>query len=228
MDVSKYKVGQRFRKRHQDNPALILSWELYYQGMMVQTKKGPLIENYLEKLLYVMNQGRKECSRIFAVRIDLHFPVNGNMECENNSNAYISNYISFLQWELEVANTKYPPKLRYVWCREQVDSIYPHYHLLLLLNGQAYRSLGRFNYELDNLFHRLVRAWSAAIGWPVERTYGLVNVAKDYESGRPYTWDFKRDDQAAFENLFYGASYMCKAYTKPIGKGGHCFDGSRF
>ena len=60
MNTALYNVGQRPRKRHSDNPALKLWWDIYYQNMPVQSRKGPLIENYLKKLLFVMNQSRQD------------------------------------------------------------------------------------------------------------------------------------------------------------------------
>jgi len=233
MNTTLPNVGQRNRKRHPDNPALKLFWECRYQDMRVLTHEGPLIENYLEILLRVMNQARQDCPRIFAVRIDLLFPAEGYMGYSGCDNACATSFISHLLWELDVANTKYPHKMRYTWCREQVSSIHHHYHVLLLLNGQAYKGLGYFGkshgggFDRDNLYHRIVRAWSSAIAWPLEDMGGLVNVATDSVTEKKYLWNFYQNDQAAFAEVFYGASYMCKAYSKPIKQGFRCFDGSR-
>lgn len=233
MNTTMQYVGQHPRKRHQFNPALKLWWEMYYQNMRVRVEKGPLIENYLATLLRVMEHARQECTRIFAVRIDLRFPAQGYIINTVNDNSCIRNFINYLQWELDVAGIKYPHKMRYVWCREQANSTHPHYHVLLLLNGDAYRCLGSFSnstggsFERDNLYHRNVRAWSGAIGWPLEDMGGLVNIATNNITNTPYTWHFNANDQAAFAEVFYGSSYMCKDYSKPIGQGIHCFEGSR-
>ncbi|WP_185856326.1 YagK/YfjJ domain-containing protein [Vreelandella populi] len=225
-------VGQRRRKRHQDNPALKLFWEFEYHNMMVQTQKGPLIENYLETLLRVMNQARQDCSRLFAVRIDLRFPAEDYTGYIGLDNAYIRKFLDFLQWELNIAGNTKPHKMRYVWCLEQATSSHHHYHLLLLLNGNAYRYLGDMKkspdgfYSYDNLYHRLVRAWAFAINWPQECMDLLARVPEKHYKTLA-TWEFKDDDQTTFADLFYAASYLCKAYSKPIGQGVHCFDGSQ-
>jgi len=109
----------------------------------------------------------------------------------------------------------------------------PHYHLLLLLNGDAYRGINSSSfspngdYEGNNLLHRIVRAWSRAIGWPQDAMRGLVHVAKDKLTGKFYTYHFHRDDHAAFAEVFFGASYLCKVHSKPLAQRIHCFEGSR-
>lgn len=233
MNTALYNVGQRRRKRHQDNPALKLWWDIYYQNMLVQTQRGPLIENYLEKLLFVMNQSRQDCNRLFAIRIDLHYPGGIHAGLIAPQNATISAFLQYLHQELDAAGIKYPHKLRNAWCCEQDTSENPHYHLLLLLNGDAYNGLGYMDktpcgdYGYDNLFHRIVRAWARAINHPQECMAGLVQVPRKPISNDLATWFFRSDDQTAFTDVFYAASYLCKAYTKPIGQGVHCFDGSR-
>lgn len=232
MNTAAYNVGQRRRKRVQDNPALKYWWLDYYQQMRVQSLGGPLIENYLEILLRVMNQARSNCTHIFAVRIDLHFPLEGYEGIKNHRLKVMTAFIAQLNWELRRARTKHAPQLRFVWCREKATSANSHYHLLLLLNGHAYRSLGQFKksadggYNRENLFHRIMRAWSFAIDWPLEDMQGLVHVAKNRITDKPYRWNFQRDDQAAFEEIFYGASYLCKEFSKTFGQRFHCFDSS--
>lgn len=233
MNSSLYNVGQRLRKRHPDNTALRLWWDSYYQNMLAQTQKGPLIENFLEKLLFVMNQARKDCNRLFALRIDLRYPTGTHASLIDFQNATISAFFQYLQWELDAAGTKYHHKLRKVWCCEQDTSVNPHYHLLLLLNGDAYNGLGYVNqtpcgdYEYDNLFHRIVRAWARAINHPQQCMAGLVQVPRKPISNEMATWFFRSDEQTVFAEIFYAASYLCKSYSKPIGQGVHCFDGSK-
>lgn len=40
----------------------------------------------------------------------------------------------------------------------------PHYHVAILLNRDAFCSLGHFQPGRDNLFNRLVSAWGSALG----------------------------------------------------------------
>jgi hypothetical protein len=120
-----------------------------------------------------------------------------------------------------------------VWCCEQDTSINPHYHLLLLLNGDAYNGLGYIgrtqssDYGYENLFHRIVRSWARAINHPQECMEGLVQVPRKPVTNELATWFFHSEDQFTFEQVFGAASYLCKEHSKPIGQGVNCFDGSR-
>ncbi|WP_404345770.1 inovirus-type Gp2 protein [Vreelandella venusta] len=233
MNAAIYNVGQQLRKRHPDNPALKLWWENYYHGMWVQTQKGPLIENYLAKLLDVMRNARQDCNRILAIRIDLRFPISMNSSAVGQKNSTLSEFQIFLRRELDRANTKYPHRLRVVWCCEQNTSINPHYHLLLLLNGDAYNSIGFVGkspcgrYVYENIFHRIVRSWALAINQPHECMEGLVQLPRKPITNEMAVWFFQREDQMTFGQVFGAASYLCKAYSKNLGNGVHCFDGSR-
>lgn len=233
MNTALYNVGQRQRKRHIDNTALKLWWNSPYHQLTVQIQKGPLIENYLERLFDVMSKARQDCKRIFAIRIDLHYPAGTHADLIDPKNATISAFLNYFQWELDRAGTKYQHKFRYAWCREQSTSVNPHYHLLLLFNGDAYNGLGYIDktpygdYGYDNLFHRIVRAWARAINYPQEYMEGLVRVPKKPVTKDFATWFFHSDEQTTFAEVFEAASYLCKAATKPIGQGVHCFDSSR-
>ena len=144
--------------------------------------------------------------------------------------------MSFLRWELGLLLTSHPVDMRYIWCREQVNSDKPHYHVMLLFNGNALRELGTLDmYSTDSdepyggncMYHRLVRAWEASIHWPAHQMQGLVEVAEDSITDQLSVYHFHRDDQNAFKQLFYAASYLCKASSKPIDQRIHCFEGSR-
>lgn len=61
--------------RHSQNSNLVLHYEPYYQGLPVQTRKGPLVEEYLGVLKHVIETALSEYRRVFAFRLDLRFPV---------------------------------------------------------------------------------------------------------------------------------------------------------
>ena len=46
-------------------------------------------------------------------------------------------------------------------------------------------------------------------------------------TGEYWTGILHRDDWFSMDEAMYMASYLCKAYTKPIGQGMHVFDASR-
>ena len=223
-----------FPKRHRDNPKLRFYYGDQYLGWPVyQYANGPLIENYLETSMRVLEHTVSQQRRTLAFRLDPRFPQTMPVGPMHADNACLSRFFHALRAELDAAGTKYTTEVRYLWCREQDTSDKPHYHLLLLLNYDAFRSLGTYSrspdggYSYDNLYHRCVRAWSWAIGWPIHDMKGLINVATDKLTQQPYVYCLHRDDAATFAQVFYAASYLCKAYSKPIARRIRCFDGSR-
>lgn len=228
-------VGQRLRKRHSLNPQLRLWHESRYFDMAVQTECGPLIENYLETTLEVMHKAINAHSMILAVPVLLRNPKAMPLCRLPPDNRAISRFMYHLHWELGLIKTTHAPDMRHLWCREQEASDKPHYHTLLFFNGDALKRLGNLvalsinsieAYVADCLYHRIVRAWAWAIGWPLEQMQGLVDVSEDNITDDLYVYHFHRNDNNAIQQLFYAASYLCKAHSKPIGDGFKCFKGS--
>ncbi|EWH02096.1 YagK/YfjJ domain-containing protein [Halomonas sp. BC04] len=238
-------VGNRPRKRLPERPDLLLHWAPHYRDLLVQTQRGPLIANYLETLYQVMEWARQSNSRVLALRVDLRYPVEMPVASHHATNLDLMNFLFYLSEELDHAGTTNPHDMRYVWCREQHLSDKPHYHLLLLLNGDAYKFLGKRKKEpaefkgcdidipptegaqKDNLYQRIERSWGRAIGWPKMKMKRLVHEAENKWTKKPYRYHFKRDDLATFAEAFYGASYLCKVHSKPFAQRIHCFDHSR-
>lgn len=221
-------------KRHPYNTKLRLFYNSNYQQLPVhQHPKGPLIENYLETSLRTLQHTCSQESRTLVFRLDLRFPMSMSLGPIHADNTCLSRFFYALRGELDAARTKYRTEIRYLWCREQDTGTKPHYHLLLLLNYDAFRSLGTFScspdggYSYGNLYHRCVRAWSWAIGWPLNDMKGIIEVADDKLTRAPYVYCLHRDDAATFTKVFYAASYLCKAYSKTIAQGIRCFEGSR-
>lgn len=224
------------RKCHPANLKLRLWWEAKWQDLPVNTAHGPLIDNYLDKAYSVMNQALNAHSRLLAVPVLLHYPKAlpaGQLLIHNR---VMSRFIRFLQWELGLIALSHNPDMRYIWCREQDTSDKPHYHMVLFFNGNALQHLGTLSaymdgsdeaYSGDCLYHRLVRAWAWAIGWPLEEMKGLVDITTNSMTRNVCVFPLHRQQKAMIRELFFAISYLCKAYSKPIGQGVHCFEGSQ-
>lgn len=221
-------------KRHPSNSKLRLHYGHTFRGVPVFQYPGlPLITNYLETTWRVLHDAMNANLRTLAIRLDLRYPDAMPVGPMHADNACLSRFFTALQQELKDAHTKYPPDLRYVWCREQNNSDKPHYHLLLLLNYDAFCSLGNFahsapgQYHRDNLYHRCVRAWQCAIGLHGPSPQGLVNVAQDRLTQAYNVHTLHRHDTAAFHDVFRASSYLCKVATKPVGSGVRGFGSSQ-
>lgn len=224
-------------KRVPGSPQLRLYYQDTYQGMPVMQKPeyGGLVENYLARCKEVIRAAHAEYPRLFAVRVDLRFPGWFDQPEVYRDNACLKRFFHRLQWELDTAGMKYSTCLHYLWAREQASSDRPHYHLILMVNHDAIRSLGIYHsssegdYDRSNLYHRIARAWAYALSILHNASFqGLVHVAKD-----PWTHKatelriLPSDDGRALQQLFYCASYLCKFYSKRFGEGANCFGSSR-
>lgn len=222
--------------RHPLNDKLRLFYDDIFQGYGVSYHKGgPLIENYLESSLLQLKTTADVNYNTFAFRIELRFPDAMPRLPMHDDNTVLGRFFRFFKYELKTAKTKYSTQLRYIWAREQDTSIKPHYHLMILLNKNAYDSLGIFSadefgtYSRDNLYHRMMRAWLKAMGYDHDdpRFSQLVNVSINKITKEPWTCVLHRDDWYAMDEAMCMSSYLCKAYSKPIGQGVHVFNASR-
>lgn len=222
--------------RHPLNDKLRLFYNEIYCGYSVMKHdEGPLIENWLERALLTFQASTQNYRETFVFRADLHFPIGMPRLPMHDDNQVLSSFFRFLRYELQIANTKYSTQLRYLWAREQANSDKPHYHLMLLLNKDAFDSIGLFTpsqdgaYRRQNLYHRMMRSWLKAMGFDADdpRFYQLINVSKVPGTNVPWSCILHRDDWYTMDEAMYMASYLCKEYSKPIGQNVHVFDSSR-
>jgi len=219
-------------KRHPDNHNLPLHHEPTFLNLPVQVTKGPLVEPYLSRAYLTIQRALDEHPRTLAVRCDLHFPkwiVPGDADFSNN---VISNFFVHLKDIIKHDRnraakrngTAHGSSVRYVWAREVgplAKDGRPHFHVLLLLNRDAYNTLGIFNSNQENLFKRIETAWCRALQINQAVADGLVEIPEKA------TYFLDRGDEAGLSDVFYRTSYLCKADTKKYGEGFHGFGCSR-
>ena len=220
---------EAYMLRHPDNANLILHCDSHFQGWPIQKDKGPFIEQYLQRLLKTMQYTLSEYSRVFAFRVDLRFPVGTQSPGCGYANEVVGDFIASFKAKIEHNRYKarqlnkysHNSKVRYVWAREEGQAAKHHYHLVILLNRDAFNALGYYIPDRNNMFNRLQQAWANALGLTVEEAAGLVHIPLNarYELDRE-----KPEKQAEF---FYRASYLCKSATKVFGNGNHGFGSSR-
>jgi len=214
--------------RHSQNSNLSLHHHSAYQGFSVQTERGPLITDYLDRLWQVTQSALQQYPRVFAFRIDLRFPADQSFHHFDN-NLVVEKFIASLKAKLRHNRSKamalnpyaHDTEVRYVWCREVGHHGIPHYHMAILLNNDAFCSLGHYEPGRDNMFNRLHEAWASALGLPVESAMGLVEFPQN-----PF-YLLQDSDPGALADFFYRSSYLCKAETKQYGNRVHGFGASR-
>lgn len=215
--------------RHPQNHNLTLHYDNAYQGLPVMHEKGPFIREHLERLHSTMQRALDQYPRVFAFRVELKFPNSGMLPSYAFTNEVISRFFESFKAKIEHSrsvarrNNRYahPCTVRYVWVREIASSDRPHYHLVILLNKDAYSVLGHFRSEGRNLFNRLEEAWASALGLRRDAVAGLVHIPPNP------VYYIARDSWQSQADFFHRASYLCKAATKEYGDRQHSFGASR-
>lgn len=216
--------------RHPDNSNLRLHFDSLFRNMRVQVERGPLIANYLDRLWFVIEQALSQYPRVFAFRFDLHLPLHSSGYVDLESNAVIDRMLESFKAKIRhnraMARNEnsgaHLCEVRYVWAREFGPcSQRPHFHAAILLNRDAFCTLGRFEMGRSNHFNRLQEAWASALGVSVEEVSGLVEFPDNP------CYHLYRYDNASIEDFLYRASYLCKAATKDYRSGLHGFGSSR-
>jgi hypothetical protein len=215
--------------RHPGNTNLVLYTSDTFRDWPIQSGKGPFIEQYLHRLWETMHYSIGAYRQVFAFRLDLRFPKETQLPKTAYANQVICRFIESFKAKIKhnrdmarLANPyAHDTVVRYVWAREKGQQGQIHFHLVILLNKDAFCTLGKFEIGRDNNFNRLVEAWASALGLNAENASGLVEIPDN----ACYYLDNK--DLDSQRELFYRSSYLCKSATKIFDDGSHSFGNSR-
>ena len=224
------------RKRVVENKNLSLHHDNLYHGLPVQTSAGPLVKEWLERIrLSILEQLAKH-SRVLALRIDLRFPAS-YWGCEEGflGNEFLQYFRAHLKRDLDRLPANRNHDLMVLFAREyDKHERKPHFHLLILLNGNAIRGTGKWDLSCENLYTRLHEAWAYALGMRAPEIQGLIQFANGsaLESiGQNYVRHgsmlLQRGDWQMFQNLFWVSSYLAKVETKNFHDGCRSFASPR-
>ncbi|MDT4842474.1 Inovirus Gp2 [compost metagenome] len=223
---------QRYPLRHPDNPNLHLHYGDTFEGFPIQSEVAPFIRECLSDLKRTIDLALAEYPRVLAFRVDLRLPQGIELPDFAYTNQVISRFFESFTKKIQyhqgrVAERSYSRgcKVRYVWSREIGQGGRQHYHLLILLNRDAYYTIGRLGSDRVNMISRIDESWAGALGLPVDLVTGLVHIPKNAE----YLIDrVKRQGKGdELDDLFYRASYLCKTATKSYGDRQRGFGASR-
>lgn len=216
-------------KRLPSNPNLRYWHDDTYDGYPLMIEKGPFIEQYLEKLYRTLQYALSDYARVFAFRYDLRLPCGKQLPDDALTNKLIQRFKdSFdeqIDWDRQCARNRnrsaHDTCVRHFWVREVGEKGRPHYHCIVFLNRDAYRSLGHIDSDRKNMCSRLELAWARALRLPVADIPGAVHIP------RQSTFHLTRHDYPGHDEFFRRSSYLCKAATKLFGDGQHGCGGSR-
>lgn len=227
-------TNQRYLLRHPANTNLSQYYDETFEGLPLMTDKGPFIREHLASLKRTIELAMDQYPRSLAFRVDLRLPQRINLPDYAYTNQVISRFFESFTKKIQHHQEKVRErdgyargcKVRYVWSREVGQrGRRPHYHVLILLNRDAYYTVGRLRSERVNMISRMEGSWAGALGISVDQVTGLVDVPRnaEYRIDR----DARPDDVDELPELFYRASYLCKTSTKRYGDRQRGFDTSR-
>ncbi|MCW8331950.1 inovirus Gp2 family protein [Photobacterium sp. SDRW27] len=198
----------------------------HYEGMKVQTGCGPLKLSYLQAIKKTLDLSLSSHPKTCAMRFDLRYPADSNNQIVDSKHIsrFIDSFKAILAADLNRKGKSGRCIPRFVWVKEQKSSERPHYHVVLLVNGNIYNQLGWFTKNHGNMAARIQQAWASALSIPMCDVDGTVH----YPNNPIYIVNkYKSDFQDCYEELFYRLSYFAKENTKHYGTGKKNFGSSR-
>jgi len=225
-------TASHFPRRHPYNNNLSLHYGDNFEGLPLQIDKGPFIREYLSALKHTIELAMAEYPRVLAFRMDLRLPQSIELSDYAYTNQVISRFFESFSKKIQYHQERVRErgyargcKVRYVWSREIGQGGKQHYHLLILLNRDAYYTVGRLGSERINMISRIEQSWAGALGVSAGQVDGLVHIPKSPE----YRVDrhVRRGDVDELLELFHRASYLCKVATKVYGDRQRGFGTSR-
>ncbi|MCP1605989.1 inovirus Gp2 family protein [Pseudomonas citronellolis] len=215
--------------RHPNNTNLHIHSDDLFDGLPIMADKGPFLAEYLATLKNTIGLALGQYPRLLAFRVDLRLPLGINLPDYAYTNQvmrkFIESFKAKIEHNREMARERNPYahgcKVRYVWAREIGAGERPHYHMLILLNRDAFYTVGRLQSDNPNMISRLQEAWASALGLQISQVSGLVELPDNS------MYRVNRGDTGVLSKLFHRASYLCKVATKSFGNGQHGFGYSR-
>lgn len=174
------------------------------------TQNGPVIENIMDKYHDTLEQSLAAHSKVMQVRLDLRYPENG-YTTPDSKHIHDFNYNLKRNIARQKCAGDHDPDPKLIWVREQNRSEHPHYHVLLLVNGNAMRNP-------HSIFEKADRLWGRALG--VDPTGLVHHCTKGRHGNKQENGIMIRrgtaDEAAQRAKCEQQASYLAKAYSKDI------------
>ncbi|SES24056.1 Protein of unknown function [Vreelandella subterranea] len=187
----------------------------------VMTDKGPLLRDYLEDGYEVFKKAIDAHRRVLVLRFDLQLPLGLTLPDDAETNKVIRRFLSSFQSKIDSHlkrnDVKHKCPVRHIIAREiGTNSQRPHFHVMLLLNCNAFQNMGSREYEGKNNFWRIAEAWASALEISPKEAAKRVQCTKK-KIGFTFYRLQPKDGYAQLSEAFYRMSYFCKAHTKAYG-----------
>jgi len=197
---------------------------------------GILNRNYVKRIQDTLNKSINEYSRTLVLRVDLRLPE-FDTESYNSDSSLITRFIVSLKAQIEADLLKrqsagkriHPCRVRHIWAREFSRTGKKHYHVVLLLNREAYPYPGNYRPVNGTYSHNLalmiMEAWVRTLGLNHQQYYSLVEFPVNgyYHLSKNHN-DFTTRYAAVTERI----NYLAKEYSKDCSDGQRSFGCSQY
>jgi hypothetical protein len=198
---------------------------------------GPLKDHYLQRMKQTIDNALEEYPRTFALRVDLRLP--DGINC-NEDATIITRFITSVKAQVradlyrkkKAGKRTYPCRVRYIWVREFGQKGKKHYHVLFLLNKDAYAYPGDYkNLAAEELKLYGGISWMIADGWmralkrSDKKYHRMVYLPK-----RGYYHLNRKNGETdpEYQDLLSRVSYMAKEFSKDNSDGQRNFGCSQY
>ena len=174
---------------------------------------------YINTSKQVINDSLWEFERVSVIRLDLHYPKHYQFDDLNVND--IRRFFKSLKSKVDAELVRRkrrgvsysPERLRYIWCKEINDSVNPHYHVMIFLNKDNFRSVGQVEYknnlsDIKPIFDMICESWGGVLSIS---PYDAVTSI--YIPDRA-VYVMKRNNEESIDNVLNRAKYLCKYSTK--------------
>ncbi len=190
----------------------------------------PMSERYLSSAHTVYLNALNTYSRVMMFHVTLRLPDSFSASTNGLMSSFTTSLKKRIQRNLERRRQQvsrvHHSNLHYVWCREVSGAHKRHFHVMLLVNGNAYRALGAFDsFEPHCLTGMVNCAWASALKLSHEQIKGFAHFTPSavlIETQQiPSSLGHSLYGQFAdnYEAGFHWLSYLCKLDTKEYGDG---------
>ena len=195
-----------------------------YNNFKIHTALADSNQTYLDQLKSMLDKSTTESTRSIAFRFDLRFPAGHKGDVKK----VITKFFESLKAKIKAKEAKtlregkrvYPSNLRYAWVRENDGADNDHFHVVIILNKDAFSVLGNFKSTNANTAQRIKKAWCSALSCKEESSDGLVHYAKK----GVYILDKNAlSFNTTYSDLYFRISYFAKKRTKVYGTGKRSF-----
>jgi hypothetical protein len=196
-----------------------------WKSIPIAVSLDELHQRYMERINDLLLDCIEFHPRWVVIRVDLHCPKDRiiplrAMTCFIES---LKAQLTHAMYRKKAAGKRaHDPMLSYVWVREWDRADQPHFHVALLLNRDAYYSIGDYSklgHHQDYhtmLAGRIIKAWSVALNLRWTEAKNGVTFPE-----RPVSALLLRHHQYNQQlfGVFYRLSYLAKLHSKRRGDG---------